>query len=132
MLFSFSQVVAIIDLVCEDKQAWDLSTLLEVPMMEVDPIEDTTTHLFAASIRPFYHVVNQALFDIMDYFSFSRVAVVYDGAFDGSFFFIWNLSSLALAKLSNEDVFNVPTLLDPTMFYHLAANGWCSSNIFLI
>lgn len=74
-------MVAIIDLACEDRQDLDLSTLLEVPMMKVDPAEDTTTHVFAASIRPSYHVVNQALFDIMDSFSFSRVAVVYDGAF---------------------------------------------------
>lgn len=92
-------------------------------MMKVDPAEDTTTHVFAASIRPSYHVVNQALFDIMDSFSFSRVAVVYDGAFpyfpNHSFLLI---SSLALAKLSRKDAFNIPTLLNPTLFDLLAAN----------
>ena len=95
-------------------------------MMKVDPAEDTTTHVFAASIRPSYHVVNQALFDIMDSFSFSRVAVVYDGAFPYfptsliTVFFL--ISSLALAKLSRKDAFNIPTLLNPTLFDHLAAN----------
>ena len=76
-------MVAIIDLACEDKKALDLSTLLGKPIMKVDPIEDTTSDIFAASIRPTYHVVNQALFDVMDSsaFSFSRVAVVYDGEF---------------------------------------------------
>ena len=81
VLSTFSQVVAIIDLACEDKKALDLSTLLGVPVMKVDPIEDTISDIFAASIRPTYHVVNQALFDVMDSFSFSRVAVVYDGEF---------------------------------------------------
>lgn len=72
-------MVSIIDLACEDKKALDLSTLLEVPMLKVDSTEDTTSHPFAVSIRPSYHVVNQALFDVMDAFNFSRVAVVYDG-----------------------------------------------------
>lgn len=72
-------MVSIIDLACEDKKALDLSTLLEVPMVKVDSTEDINSHPFAVSIRPSYHVVNQALFDVMDAFNFSRVAVVYDG-----------------------------------------------------
>jgi len=81
VLSALSRVVAIIDLACEDEKALDLSTVLKVPLMKVDSVGETTAHVFAASIRPSYHVVNHALFDVMDSFSFSRIAVVYDGIF---------------------------------------------------
>ena len=79
VLSVLSNAVSIIDLSCGDKKSSDLSTLLRVPMVTVDPIQDTTPRMFVSSIRPSYQVVNQALFDIMDSFSFSKVAVVYDG-----------------------------------------------------
>ena len=42
-----------------------------------------------------------------------------------------SIFSKALAKLSNKVGFNVPTLLDPTLFERMAAHvGLCSSNIF--
>lgn len=80
VLSAFPQVNCIIDLACEDKKALDLSTVLQVPLMKVDAIEDTTMHPFVASIRPSYHLVSQAVFDVMDFFSFSRIAVVYEAS----------------------------------------------------
>lgn len=79
VISTLSQVVTIIDLACEDKEALALSSLLYVPIVKVDAIEDNFAHKFAMSIRPSYHVASQALFDVMDLFEFSRVAVVYDG-----------------------------------------------------
>ncbi|XP_068679822.1 glutamate receptor ionotropic, kainate 2-like isoform X2 [Montipora foliosa] len=80
VLSVLSNAVSIIDLSCGDKKSSDLSTLLRVPMVTVDPIQDTTPRMFVSSIRPSYQVVNQALFDVMDSFSFSKVAVVYDAS----------------------------------------------------
>lgn len=79
MLSALSRTVSIIDLACADKKAPDLSALVHVPMVTVDPNQDASSHEFVMSVRPSYHVVNQALFDVMDSFSFSKVAVVYDG-----------------------------------------------------
>ena len=79
MISTLSEVVTIIDLACEDKEALALSSLLYVPIVKVDTIEDNSAHKFALSIRPSYHVASQALFDVMDFFEFTRVAVVYDG-----------------------------------------------------
>lgn len=76
---TLSQVVTIIDLACEDEKASALSSLLYVPILKVDALKDDSAHKFLMSIRPSYHVVSQALFDVMDVFEFSRVAVVYDG-----------------------------------------------------
>ena len=85
VLSTLSQVVTIIDLASEDEKGVALSSLLHVPIMKVDAIEDNTAHKLAMSIRPSYHVASQALFDVMDEFNFSRVAVVYDGTwFDDS------------------------------------------------
>ncbi|KAJ7387561.1 hypothetical protein OS493_000893 [Desmophyllum pertusum] len=78
VLSTLSQVVTIIDLASEDEKGVALSSLLHVPIMKVDAIEDNTAHKLAMSIRPSYHVASQALFDVMDEFNFSRVAVVYD------------------------------------------------------
>ena len=78
---TLSQVVTIVDLACEDKKALALSSLLYVPILKVDALEDDSVHKLAMSIRPSYHVASQALFDVMDAFEFSRVAVVYDGTF---------------------------------------------------
>ena len=86
VLSAFPQVNCIIDLACEDKKALDLTTVLQVPLMKVDAIEDITMHPFVASIRPSYHLVSQAVFDVMDFFSFSRIAVVYEGRFPYSRF----------------------------------------------
>ena len=74
-------MAAIIDLASEDKKALPLSSLLHVPLMTVDSIPDNNAHNFAMSIRPSYHVAMRALFDVMDFFNFSRVAIVYDGTF---------------------------------------------------
>ena len=71
----------IIDLACEDEKALDVSTVLQVPLMKVDSLKDSTTHPYVVSIRPSKNLVSQALFDIMDFFSFTRIAVVYDGTF---------------------------------------------------
>lgn len=71
----------IIDLACEDEKALDVSTVLQVPLMKVDSLKDSTIHPYVVSIRPSKHLVSQALFDIMDFFSFTRIAVVYDGTF---------------------------------------------------
>lgn len=79
MLSALSRTVSIIDLACEDKKALDLSAVVHVPMVTVDPNQDTSLHEFVMSVRPSHHVINQALFDVMDSFSFSKVAVVYDG-----------------------------------------------------
>ncbi|KAK2574078.1 Glutamate receptor 2 [Acropora cervicornis] len=80
VLSALSRTVSIIDLACEDKKAPDLSALVHVPMVTVDPNQDASSHEFVMSVRPSYHVVNQALFDVMDSFSFSKVAVVYDAS----------------------------------------------------
>lgn len=58
-----------------------MSTVLQVPLMKVDSLKDSTIHPYVVSIRPSKHLVSQALFDIMDFFSFTRIAVVYDGTF---------------------------------------------------
>lgn len=71
----------IIDLACEDEKALDVSTVLQVPLMKVDSLKDSTIHPYVVSIRPSKHLVSQALFDIMDFFSFTRIGVVYDGTF---------------------------------------------------
>lgn len=71
----------IIDLAYEDEKALDVSTVLQVPLMKVDSLKDSTIHPYVVSIRPSKHLVSQALFDIMDFFSFTRIAVVYDGTF---------------------------------------------------
>ena len=81
LVSSLSQVAAIIDLASEDKKALPLSSLLHVPLMTVDSIPDNNAHNFLMSIRPSYHVAMRALFDVMDFFNFSRVAIVYDGTF---------------------------------------------------
>lgn len=81
VLSTLSQVVAIIDLACGDEKALPLSSILYVPLLKVDSLEDNSAHRFAMSIRPSYHVASQALFEVMDTFEFSRVAVVYDGKF---------------------------------------------------
>lgn len=76
-----SSVVSIIDLACKDEKAFALSSLLRVPLIKVDAIEDETPHKYAMSVRPSYRVVSKALFDVMDFYSssFKKVAVVYDG-----------------------------------------------------
>ena len=79
VLSSLSQVIAIIDLVSEDKKAATLSSILHVPLMMIDSISENSANTSVMSIRPPYHVVMQALFDVMDFFNFSRIAVVYDG-----------------------------------------------------
>ena len=71
--------MAIIDLACKDENTFPLSSLLQVPLIKVDAIEDDTVHKFVMSIRPSYHVVSKALFDVMSFYMFKRVAVVYDG-----------------------------------------------------
>ena len=76
---NFSSVFCIIDLACKDEKAFALSSLLQVPLMKVDAIEDETPHKYAMSIRPSYRVASKALFDVMKFYSFNRVAVVYDG-----------------------------------------------------
>ncbi|XP_073257568.1 glutamate receptor 2-like [Porites lutea] len=78
LLSNFSKVKCIIDLACEDEKALDVSTVLQVPLMKVDSLKDSTIHPYVVSIRPSKHLVSQALFDIMDFFSFTRIAVVYD------------------------------------------------------
>lgn len=79
VITALSKVVTIIDLACENKEALALSSLIYVPIIKVDALEDNSAHKFSMSMRPSYHVASQALFDIMDFFEFSRVAVVYDG-----------------------------------------------------
>lgn len=79
VISTLSQVVTIIDLACENEEALALSSLLYVPIVKVDALEDNSAHKFVMSIRPPYHAASQALFDVMDFFEFSRVAVVYDG-----------------------------------------------------
>ena len=79
MASKLSEVVSIIDLVSKDEKAPALSSLLQVPLIKVDAIEDDIPNAFVMSIRPSYRVLSQALFDLMDFFAFSRVAVVYDG-----------------------------------------------------
>lgn len=76
---SLSYSVSIIDLACKDEKAFALSSLLQVPLIKVDGIEDDTPHKYAMSVRPSYRVVCKALFDVMKFYSFKRVAVVYDG-----------------------------------------------------
>ncbi|XP_027060273.1 glutamate receptor ionotropic, kainate 2-like [Pocillopora damicornis] len=78
VLSSLSQVIAIIDLASEDKKAATLSSILHVPLMMIDSISENSANTSVMSIRPPYHVVMQALFDVMDFFNFSRIAVVYD------------------------------------------------------
>lgn len=80
VISTLSQVVTIIDLACENEEALALSSLLYVPIVKVDALEDNSAHKFVMSIRPSYHAASQALFDVMDFFEFSRVAVVYDGS----------------------------------------------------
>ena len=72
-------MIAIIDLASEDKKAAALSSILHVPLMKIDSISEKSANTYIMSIRPPYHVVMQALFDVMDFFNFSRIAVVYDG-----------------------------------------------------
>lgn len=76
---NFSSVFCIIDLACKDKKAFALSSLLQVPLIKVDAIEDESPHKYAMSIRPSYRVVSKALFDVVKFYSFNQVAVVYDG-----------------------------------------------------
>ena len=86
ILFSFTEVaeslasvLAIIDLACKNEKAFALSSLLQVPLVKVDAIEDETPHKYALSVRPSYRVISDALFDVASFYSFNRVAVVYDG-----------------------------------------------------
>ena len=81
VIFKLSLVVTIIDLACENKEALPLSYLLShVPIITVRALEDSSAYKFSMSLRPSYHVTeSQALFDVMDFFEFPRVAVVYDG-----------------------------------------------------
>ena len=74
-----SHALSIIDLACKDEKAFALSSLLQVPLIKVDAIEDDTLHKYAVSIRPSYRVICKALFDVMSFYSFKRVAIVYDG-----------------------------------------------------
>ena len=74
-----SHALTIIDLACKDEKAFALSSLLQVPLLKVDAIEDDTPHKYAVSIRPSYRVICKALFDVLSFYSFKRVAVVYDG-----------------------------------------------------
>ena len=94
---------SIIDLACKDKKAFALSSLLQVPLIKVDAIEDETPHKYAMSIRPSYRVVSKALFDVMKFYSFNRVAVVYDGKCMQLLFCIYSRNSMFRTFKGNEN-----------------------------
>lgn len=79
MASELSSALSIIDLACKDQKAFALSSLLQVPLIKVDAIDDDTPHKYVTSVRPSFRVVCQAMKDVMDFYSFKRVAVVYDG-----------------------------------------------------
>ena len=71
--------MTVIDLACNDEKAFALSSLLHVPLIKVDAIVEDTEHELIVSVRPSYRTVNKALFDVMKFYAFKNVAVLYDG-----------------------------------------------------
>ena len=79
MARKLSSVYAIIDLDCKNENVLALSSLLQRPLVKVDNIDEETPHKYALSVRPSYRDVCDALFDMIKFYSFTKVAVVYDG-----------------------------------------------------
>ncbi|XP_068747188.1 glutamate receptor 2-like isoform X2 [Montipora capricornis] len=73
-----SHALSIIDLACKKETAYALSSLLQVPLIKVDALDDDTPHNYVMSVRPSYRVICKALKDVMDFYSFRQIAVVYD------------------------------------------------------
>lgn len=71
--------MTVIDLVCNDEKAFALSSLLHVPLIKVDSIKEDTEHKLVVSVRPSYRTVSKALFDVMKFYDFKEVAILYDG-----------------------------------------------------
>lgn len=71
--------MTVIDLACNDEKAFALSSLLHVPLIKVDAIVEDTEHELVVSVRPSYRTVNKALFDVIKFYAFKNVAVLYDG-----------------------------------------------------
>ncbi|KAM7434376.1 hypothetical protein ABFA07_015550 [Porites harrisoni] len=70
--------MTVIDLACNDEKAFALSSLLHVPLIKVDAIVEDTEHELVVSVRPSYRTVNKALFDVIKFYAFKNVAVLYD------------------------------------------------------
>ena len=63
----------------KDKKIYALSDMLEVPLMKIEATGSDVTSDMTLSIRPSHHVISQALYDLMEFFVFTDIAVVYDG-----------------------------------------------------
>ena len=86
-----SHALSIIDLACKKETAYALSSLLQVPLIKVDALDDDTPHNYVMSVRPSYRVICKALKDVMDFYSFRQIAVVYDGEILGFLRFVLSL-----------------------------------------
>lgn len=62
-----------------DPDVFALSEMLRIPLITLDRLNNDPPNRFVLSIRPQYPVIAQALFDIILYFKFADVAVLYDG-----------------------------------------------------
>ena len=47
--------------------------------MKIEATGSDVTSDMTLSIRPSHHVISQALYDLMEFFVFTDIAVVYDG-----------------------------------------------------
>ncbi|KAK2574075.1 Glutamate receptor 2 [Acropora cervicornis] len=73
-----SHAFSIIDLATKKETALALSSLLQVPLIKLDSLDDDTPYKYVISMKPSYRVICRALKDIMDFYSFQQIAVVYD------------------------------------------------------
>lgn len=74
-----SHAFSIIDLATKKETALALSSLLQVPLIKLDSLDDDTPYKYVISMKPSYRVICRALKDIMEFYSFQQIAVVYDG-----------------------------------------------------
>ncbi|XP_020899708.1 glutamate receptor ionotropic, kainate 2 isoform X2 [Exaiptasia diaphana] len=75
---TLEKAVCILDMYGNDPDAFALSEMLRLPLITMDSLNNDPPNRFVLSIRPQYPVIAQALFDIILYFKFADVAVLYD------------------------------------------------------
>ncbi|XP_029201413.2 glutamate receptor 2-like isoform X1 [Acropora millepora] len=73
-----SHAFSIIDLATKKETALALSSLLQVPLIKLDSLDEDTPYKYVISMKPSYRAICRALKDIKDFYSFQQIAVVYD------------------------------------------------------
>ncbi|XP_048582630.1 glutamate receptor ionotropic, kainate 2 isoform X2 [Nematostella vectensis] len=78
---SLSTAVCIFDLYTGDSDAYALAEMLRIPLIQMEAFRDDPPNPFVISMRPHYHMVSRALFDMSLYFGFKDISIIYDRKF---------------------------------------------------